>query len=128
MLAKTIPLIGSRHYEQRGPGAIVVPLPACKRLQDHVRTLLGYKTSKGKDKFHIVGNIPLVTKAAWRREFRGHLNSIATYNNLMARNTTVQQLLTFQLRGRDQAVRSAKHSTAQNGVVDTFPPDIPDNG
>ncbi len=46
----------------------------------------------------------------------------------MVRNTTVQQFLTFQLCGGNQAVRSAKHSTAQSGVVETLHPEISDDG
>src|SRR5258708_6954851 len=117
MLAKTITLIGSRNYEQRGPGAIAVPLPACERLQHHGRTLLGYETPKEKYNLHIAGNAPLFTKAAWRGKFRRHVNSVRTYNNLAARNPPVDEFLTLQLRGRDQAVRSGNHRTAENRVV-----------
>src|ERR1700686_5280105 len=120
MLAISIAFVRSCQDKQRGSGTIGAALPVCKRLQHHLRTLLGYKTSEKEYKFQIAGDIPVVTKASRGRQFRGYVNPVAAHHNLSVRNASVQQFLTFLLSSRNQAGRTTNHDIANNNVVDTF--------
>src|ERR1700730_14410655 len=118
MLAIPVPFIGSRQYKQRGPGTIAATLPSRKRLQHHLRTLLGYKTSQEEHKFQIVGDSPLATKTSRGGQFRGHVNSVTAHHDLTVWNPSDEQFLAFLLRSRNQAGRSSQHSTANSEVVE----------